>query len=125
MGMYTGLRGTIVLKSEYTDRIEAALEEDGYFEWKDILPETNLYSDYSRNSFIPFGSVCYMPDDWYDQQGVELKEGVLHFCCSLKNYSGTISTFIKECLPEIANSWELEELYEEDNESTLYTFPIE
>lgn len=117
MGMYTGLRGKIKLKPEYAVKIKQEMDSEEYFCWENILPEGNKYHSYSRNSFIPFGAVCYI--DWKEEP-VELKDGVLSFTCSLKNYDDTIEVFLKECLPLIADSWNLEELYEEDITSTKH-----
>lgn len=116
--MYTGLRGKVVLKEDYVAKFKDSLDSDNYFDWESILPSDNEYCSFSRNSFIPFGAVCYMPEDWDSQ--VEFEGNTLKFCCSLKNYSSTIDVFIKKCLPEIADSWELEELYEENETSTIY-----
>ena len=46
----------------------------------------------------------------------------LHFSCSLKNYNNTIGKFI-DFLPQIADKWNLESLYEEcePSESTHYS----
>lgn len=117
MGMYTGLRGTVVVKQEYVSKI-SMLVNDGA-DWEDILPSDNLYNNYSRNSFIPFGAVCYMPDDW--DKEAKLSGDKFTFCCSLKDYKSTIRQFITHCLPEIAESWTLEELYEEDSQPTIHT----
>ena len=62
MGMYTGFRFKGLIKEEYRNDIEIMLE-DG--EWNncehEILKE---YSKVNRSSFIPFGSLAYMPDCW-------------------------------------------------------------
>lgn len=132
MGMYTGLRGQVTLKPEVAklmgewyddDIISEAVAE--HFEWNvwnyvakslsnDKIAE---FAQMSRSSFIPNGAVCYMPPDWEFQR--EIVQNVLYFCCSLKNYCGTIDAFI-QLLPEIATAWDLEELYEEDTESTFH-----
>lgn len=85
MGMYTGLRGKVFLKDEYINKIEEQLNYCEGFYWELILPEENKYNNYSRNSFIPNGMVCYMPPDWDDKE-VTLSGNVLEFCCSLKDY---------------------------------------
>lgn len=117
MGMYTGLRGTVVVKPEYVSKIAKLIVDD--VGWEDILPSDNKYNNYSRNSFIPFGAVCYMPSDW--EYKVDFKNNELTFCCSLKDYNSTIKQFLTHCLPEIAESWELEELHEEDSQPTIHT----
>lgn len=116
MGMYTGLRGKIKLKPEYAVKIKQEMGSEEYFCWENILPEGNKYHSYSRNSFIPFG----MQQLWWENEPVELKDGILSFTCSLKNYDDTIEVFLKECLPLIADSWNLEELYEEDTIPTKH-----
>lgn len=117
MGMYTGLRGTVVVKPEYVGKINMLVND--VVDWEDILHTDNLYINYSRNSCIPFGAVCYMPSDW--EYKVDFKNNELTFCCSLKDYNSTIKQFLTHCLPEIADSWTLEELYEEDSQPTIHT----
>lgn len=117
MGDYTGLRGKIKLKPEYEEKFQQELDSEEYFSWENILPEENEYHSYSRNTFIPFGMVCSL---WWEGQPVKLEEGVLTFACSLKNYNDTIGVFIKDCLPLIADSWDLEELYEYDENPTKH-----
>lgn len=120
MGMYTGLRGKVLLKGGYVAKVQEQLNSSRGFIWEEILPESNGYNNYSRNSFIPQGTVCYMPDEWGNGYS-KLDGNVFEFCCSLKNYESTIEVFIEECLPEIALSWELEELYESDYEPIYHT----
>lgn len=120
MGMYTGLRGKVVLKDNYVDKVGSQLGSEEGFYWENILPKTNGFNNYSRNGLIPRGFVCSMPFSWGDGYS-KLNGNVFEFCCSLKNYSSTIEVFIEECLPEIALSWELEVLYEEDDEPIYHT----
>lgn len=125
MGMYTGLRGVVRLKSEYTKRIKETTTTNGYFEWKEILsdtPELNPFLQDSRKSFIPCGAVCYMPSEWEREAGWFLNDetNTFLFCCSLKNYNGTIKKFISLVLPEIAESWYLQELYEEATQPIIH-----
>lgn len=119
MGMYTGLRGTVNVSEKYQEAMRNMVEE--YANWEDVLPEGHPYLAVGRKNFIPFGGVCYMPDDWEAAEGSSIdSEGVLTFCCSLKNYNDEIGTFVKTVLPLIADSWDLEELYEEDEISTKH-----
>lgn len=120
MGMYTGLRGKITLKDN--NLTKAILEKD--FDWEAIrnsyYNETiSAWANVGRCNFIPFGAVCYMPDSWGDW--FQTTDGLtLTFCCSLKNYENEIQTFVEKVLPEIADDWVLEGLYEESVYSTLY-----
>ena len=130
MGMYSGLRGKVKLKPEveelmiywlYTD--EDTREKYNYGMWSFIgneLDNTKVvnFADDGRSSFIPNGHVCYMPEDWQNINNIELGD-TWNFCCSLKNYNGTIQKFI-DLLPEIAVSWDLEERYEEWYESEFH-----
>lgn len=131
MGMYTGLRGKVKLKAEVEELMLLWLYDDDsscdeqydYNMWFFIgskLDNTLIlnFADDSRATMIPRGSICYMPDDWQHENNIELGD-TWNFCCSLKNYNGTIQKFI-DLLPEIAVSWDLEELYEEDNVPTIH-----
>lgn len=130
MGMYTGLRGKVKLKPEVEELMiywlyadEDIREKYNYGMWSFIgneLDNTKVvnFADDGRSSFIPNGHVCYMPEDWQNINNIELGD-TWNFCCSLKNYNGTIQKFI-DLLPEIAVSWDLEELYEEWNESVFH-----
>jgi len=120
MGMYTGLRGTIVLKREYLDKFSNELESEDGFCWENILPSDNKFYNYNRNLFIPNGLVCWMPYDWDNFEEGKLDGNSFTFCCSLKNHCGTIEVFLEHCLPLIADKWKLEELYEEDEVPTQH-----
>lgn len=116
MGMYTGLRGTITFKEEFRNRLS------DNFEWEDVIGNDTevkrTWLNHGRNSFIPNGSVCYMPEDWGKNRR-KYDKGELSFACSLKNYGGEIESFL-ELLEEIAISWDLEELYEEDDTPIIH-----
>lgn len=119
MGMYTGLRGTIKFKKETIEVINAV-----GFDWKYIglllgNHEVVCFSKMSRSHWIPYGAVCYMPEEWGDGD-VNFIGDVLKFTCSLKNYNGEIEEFIK-LLPQIALEWDLESLYEENTHSIKHT----
>jgi len=122
MGMYTGLRGTVNLKREYLSKIKSLVSRD--LSWMDILPEccSEFYTD-SRASFIPFGIICYL--DWDEVVCGVAEDGVFSFACSLKNYNNTIEKFLEYVLPEIAESYYLEEQYEEDEDLTIHTKVID
>lgn len=122
MGMYTGLRGRVKLKSQ--EVVNALI--DCNFNWKcvgDILKNEIIkeYSGFSRCCMIPLGSICYIP--WDKENTIE--NGIWTFSCSLKNYEGTIEKFIGNVPPEIAVAWDLESLYEEFNIPTLHRLNIE
>lgn len=112
MGMYTGLRGEVILND-----LGVQLAQEG-FEWS--KSQNGIIAGFGldhRAGFIPFGSHCYMPDSWGEQRS-EVVGQLWAFSCSLKNYESTIQRFIAEVLPLIAADWQLEILYEEDDEPT-------
>ena len=145
MGMYTGLRGRIVLKSNvalamtsYDRMYELADDVNDVHDillkykfnvWAYVQKATkmdlNEFVDDFRSAHITSSGVWYMPDDWEYQKIISVERHgyyhrhVLLFCCSLKNYTGTIAKFIN-ILPLIAHSWYIEERYEEDQESTFH-----
>ncbi|MCP1184952.1 hypothetical protein [Paenibacillus sp. 1781tsa1] len=140
MGMYTGLRCKVVIKPEYREELQR-LHEEGY-EWEtsefDFMRE---YGQLGRASFIPRGSLSYMPNEWED---IPLKEdgsldyrngtatdgfvrsfdsdtGYWTFQCSLKNYENEIESFFEIVLSKITESIEhLEYFYEEWSSSVFY-----
>lgn len=133
MGMYTGLRGKVKLKPEVAELMEEWNSEERPSEFSEIYEHSVwiyiavqlgnnkilTFSEDSRSDFIPYGRVCYMPDDWIADY--EITGCMWEFCCSLKNYNGTIQAFI-ELLPEIAVAWDLEERYEEWYESVFHEY---
>lgn len=130
MGDYTGLRGKVKLKAEVEELMiywlcadDTFCEKYNYGMWSFIGNELDNikvinFADDGRSSQIPRGSICYMPDDWQHENNIELGN-TWNFCCSLKNYNGTIQKFI-DLLPEIAVSWDLEERYEYWSESVFH-----
>ena len=120
MGMYTGLRGTVVIKEQLRSALQTALfEERSWKRMGDISEAFTKFASHSRAQFIPFGMVSYMPCDWEEEHDYDAVTGVLSFCCSLKNYNGEIEDFL-ECLPDIADWWNLESLYEEHDSPTKH-----
>lgn len=121
MGMYTGLRGTIKVSDEYKPYFDLVFLDFKSFEEVNLPPKpsTKRFVEDVRNSFIPFGSICYMPDDWVQEVTVK-DNNEYYFCCSLKNYNSTIEKFF-DFLNEINAEYLLEYLYEESNVSTFYT----
>lgn len=127
MGMYTGLRGKVTLTEDVVTFMREYYESDVLWKiydsvWEYVKVQTGLdlkgfESDY-RCGYIPSGAVCYMPEEWGDNDWM-FAGNTLYFTCSLKNYTGTIQKFI-DILPIIAIDWDLEKLYEEDTESTFY-----
>jgi hypothetical protein len=116
MGMYTGLRGTITFKPNV-----ASILQEWNFDWKELayLLESDIikvFANKGRSDFIPKGAISYMPSDWDEFVNRWLDDTTYTFACSLKNYDGEIQAFLVT-LPTIAESWYLEELYEE------YEFP--
>ena len=119
MGDYTGLRGKIKIKKEMHDKINNLVHAQAT-DWGDILPSENVFLADWRNMFIPYGAICYMPDDW--NGSVEYNNGILYFSCSLKNYNNTIEKFIEHVLPLIGDEWDLESLFECDDIPTKYQY---
>ena len=114
MGMYTGLRGTVILND--LGRSLAA----NNFDWpsSEVGAIKAFGNEDSRNCFIPFGAHSYMPDEWGKSHSIVVGDK-WDFSCSLKNYEGTIDRFISDVLPLIAGSWRLEKLYEESEHPTI------
>ena len=126
MGMYTGLKGSFVVKEELRGKFLAML--NGYYNadrysfssWYQVLGD-HPWLQVRRNEFIPFGALSYMPEAWDDvDREYNFTTGEFKFACSLKNYEGEIGIFLTTVLPEIADTWYLEELYEEDDEVTIH-----
>lgn len=126
MGMYTGLRGSVTFKESIAGVMKEHMNIEALWQncdlWAYVVDQTGLdlkdYQQDARCDFIPKGMVCYMPDEWGDNDW-QFTGSTLYFTCSLKNYTGTIEKFI-DILPIIAVSWDLEKLYEEGSESTFY-----
>lgn len=134
MGMYTGLRCKVKVKKEYIEDVGVLMYTHDWNNCKhDILKE---YAKVSRANFIPFGALCYMPDEWeYEtvEDGLTIsnatdgfdtkldkRTGEWSFQCSLKNYDSTIEKFIITLSLIVDEIYHLEKLYEEDEESILY-----
>lgn len=112
MGMYTGLRGTVILNDKGVDM--ASLK----FDWSaSDVGSIKAFSEDGRSGFIPFGVHSYMPDCWGESFSLVVGNR-WEFSCSLKNYEGTIERFVSDVLPFIADDWNLEMLYEESERST-------
>lgn len=138
MGIYTGLRGTILFLPVVAELMRAWKEDRttklGIWEFVfERLPEDTpgevreslrRWKMVLRANFIPNGALAYMPSDW-EEHHREWEGDRLHFTCSLKNYEGEIEEFIEEVLPHIAAAWDLERRYEEDEESTFFSFAKE
>lgn len=119
MGMYTGLRVKAYIKPEFAEMVSAIVNRDA--EWKDFdYPFLEEFKVFSRARFIPFGAMSYMPEDWYNDNGFDIEQGVWNFACSLKNYEGEIDKFLEDVLPNIAITATAERLYEEEAVSALY-----
>jgi hypothetical protein len=138
MGMYTGLRCKCIVKEEFRPMIKSLMKDEvaGLLSWKIVADAygydfVKQYADYSRSSFIPFGSLAYMPDSWeadnkvtdgFERQFDE-KTGYWAFQCSLKNYDDTIEAFFEMVLNNIAEKIiHLETYYEEDVYSERWDF---
>ena len=108
MGMYTGLRFKGIVKEEFRNDFEdIALCGD----WSESNDEVlRRFGNVSRASFIPCGTLCYMPSKWevgfingvyYEiptdgfERTYDKNTGRWTFQCSLKNYDYTIEEFMK------------------------------
>jgi len=128
MGEYTGVRCKVIVKEEYRPMIAELMTR--YLDWEDFVDEFPFLEEYanlSRASFIPFGSLCYMPSSWetdpdspsqstatdgFDSRFYE-HTGLWTFQCSLKNYQDEIEIFFDQVLSKIAASViHLEKYYE-------------
>lgn len=140
MGMYTGLRCKMFVKKEFREEL-LRLHSEGY-EWESSnIDFMRGFGRFGRASFIPCGSLSYMPDEWEDipkkedgspdywngkatddfEREFNVETGYWSFQCSLKNYENEIEAFFEEVLPEITESIEhLEYFYEEWTSSILY-----
>lgn len=139
MGMYTGLRFKAVIKHEFSQMIKTMMEEClDWLELYEIYPQYSFlkeFGEYSRSSFIPYGMLSYMPDEWetdekdwklrkptdgFDKNYNELLR-LWSFQCSLKNYNSNIEQFFKIIVPQIVEtSLHIEYYYEEWARSTFF-----
>lgn len=127
MGDYTGLR----FKAKLTPHAHMALvmarevrrydPDNGVPFWETVrsqgikIPDSFL--EYGRKDFIPFGAVCYMPDNWGEQEFEIKTGGYLSVVCSAKDVSyhekSMMELFCEEVLPLlIAEPCTAEVLYE-------------
>ena len=129
MGMYTGLRCKVRIKKVYQKAIKWLHFEPTplkFNRWEDVnskfyIPGLNEWIlGFSRYNFIPFGALCYMPEDFSISEDEESfsffdsENGFWEFCCSLKNYNYEIEWFIKNILVKIVDEVDYcESLYEE------------
>lgn len=130
MGMYTGLRFKGYVKPEFREEFKRFT--DMSLDWQERKwdkfsdPVLQNYSKIERASFIPYGALAYMPDDWQtntDEYGdgdatdgfertFNPETGYWTFQCSLKNYSDTIEEFFK-IIPHFIESVEHAEVFYE------------
>jgi hypothetical protein len=54
---------------------------------------THPFLQDSRQTFIPYGGICYL--DWDYENEYDEESNTLQFSCSLKNYNNTIGKFIE------------------------------
>ena len=120
MDMYTGLRVDVIIKQEFRLLVERIVIKNSFGDWKrfsETYPFLKPFADLPRADFIPFGALCYMPDEWHDnerfQKGFDVKTGRWTFSCSLKNYDSEIETFCNTVLHVIAESGIFQMRYEE------------
>jgi len=145
MGDYTGLRFGAKLNDQAVEMIRRMHEIHFDFDpnaphdtWERMaelypLPEFQLWSRYDRHSFIPYGSLAYMPDDWYEQIGAPpgdhgdarlmsklTEDNTWLVTCSLKNHMQTIEVFLQVVLPILLREpCAAEVLFESDQQPTI------
>jgi len=101
MGDYTGIRFKGYIKEEFRNEFAIIALEGDWNKSKD--PIFNKFGEVRRASFIPCGSLSYMPDEWEsnDEDTDEFartwnkETGYWTFQCSLKNYEDTIDEWFK------------------------------
>lgn len=145
MGMYTGIRCKIIINEEFSPVIKTMMESD--LRWDDLYEEFPQYEflkqfgEGYRASFIPYGVLSYMPDEWetqprkkdgsYDFDNFRATDDferkfdpelrLWSFQCSLKNYDSDIQRFFEIVLPMITEKViHLEYYYEEWTRSIFY-----
>ena len=124
VGMYTSLRFIGTIKEEWRESFEN-IAEHGWWDDSSYPIFVEISKD-QRMDFIPCGSLCCAPDDWYladkFERSYSCTTGIWTFKCSLKNYDRTIEKFL-EIIPELCESIEhCEYFYEEWDTSRLYNF---
>lgn len=140
MGMYTGVRFKGYVKPEFRKGFET-IALSGY--WEDHSDQTlSGFGKIGRSSFIPCGSLAYMPDCWesYDnnhkkyssewfesakgtdgfERSYDEDTGYWTFQCSLKNYESEIEEWFKIVPYFIEKIEHLEYFYEEWTHSSKY-----
>lgn len=135
MGTYTGIRFEAKLKPDVADAINIASDRlirgkiNSTDQWwflvcfiTDIPADSAFMHDY-RRTFIPFGAISYMPDDWIERPDMDCNEdNIWKVSCSLKNYQGTIEKFVEQVLPYmIEEPCEVETRFEYDDDSEFVT----
>lgn len=133
MGMYTGIRFKGYVKPEYRKAMET-IAIDGSWNESDIQ-EFAEFGQIGRSSFIPCGSLSYMPDEWEGAPYNKYHDGVptdgfertynagtgyWTFQCSLKNYESEIESFFGLIPLFIEKIEHLEYFYEEWDYSSRY-----
>lgn len=139
MGMYTGLRFKAIIKKEYREDIKIVMESR-YWEdckHKELIEFNEVIGGCDS---IPFGELCYMPDQWKvetgkvdkygyeeyaDTDGFEAyfneHTGLWCFQCSLKNYESEIEYFLENVATLIVEkSIHIEKIYEQWESSIMY-----
>lgn len=140
MGMYTGIRFKGYVKPEFREDFENIALNGEWESSRDSILQS--FSSFYRASFIPCGSLSYMPDEWeeHDNRYKEYswewfdsakdaggfnrtwnkETGYWTFQCSLKNYESEIEAWF-DILPYFIEKIEhLEYFYEEFEYSRKY-----
>ncbi len=141
MGMYTGIRFKGYVKPEFRTKFED-IALSGEWEDSEIEEFREFGKGFNRASFIPCGSLSYMPDEWEsyndkfqkysdewwrsvrDTDGFERTynkdTGYWTFQCSLKNYEDEIENWFELVPLFIERINHLEYFYEEWEYSDKY-----
>jgi len=127
MGMYTGLSFIGIVKDDMIDELNNILYDDfsGRRVWENATtPKLKEFGDtVRRQSFIPYGSLAYMPSEWDKYHGSTVKDKLWNFTCSLKNYEDEIGIFLRDVAPVVADTYVAIVHYEEwdDDYHELYS----
>lgn len=141
MGMYTGIRFKGYVKPEFRQDFED-IALNGEWEESNIKEFREFGKKFGRASFIPCGSLSYMPDEWESfndgfekysnlwwasavatdgfERTYDKETGYWAFQCSLKNYEDEIENWFELVPLFIERIDHLEYFYEEWEYSRRY-----
>lgn len=127
MGMYTGIRFKGYVKPEFREGFEIVALNGEWENHQDAV--IKKFGEIGRSGFIPRGMLCYMPNEWEDEneeategfeRAYDKETGYWAFQCSLKNYENEIEEWFKIVPRFIERIEHLEYFYEEWDYSEQY-----